>query len=170
MFASNLLSLLLGSLALVSAAPSAKRAPGPWCDGLGAGAFDVVPKFTLAAYFVDEPNANTTGVPLVLGAGGAIPGASFRILSVRCALSLTLYILDTDNFIHKTFATFPSNDFPSLSMDAGGIFAHSADGTNTATNGNVFDGTLPGFILTFPPTQPPQIYCAVVSIIMSSLG
>ncbi|KAK7680810.1 hypothetical protein QCA50_016120 [Cerrena zonata] len=143
MFASTLVGLLLSSMTLVSAAPSAKRAPGPWCSNLGAGAFDIVTNFTLAAFNVDQPNANNTGIPLVLGQAGAIDGAEFKILS--------------------TFASFPFNDYPSLSMQAGAIFAHSPSG-NTAVNSDVTGaGEKPGFIQTTPEPQPPQIYCAVAS-------
>ncbi|KAL1662109.1 hypothetical protein GGF50DRAFT_59741 [Schizophyllum commune] len=39
--------------------------------------------FTLAAVNTTLPNANGTGVPLVLGSAGAIPGASFYITSLR---------------------------------------------------------------------------------------
>lgn len=83
MFAPTLLGLLMSSIALVSAAPSMKRVVGPGCGNLGAGAFDVVTNFTLAAYYADQPNANNTGAPIVLGQAGAIDGAEFKVLSVR---------------------------------------------------------------------------------------
>lgn len=68
------------------------------------------------------------------------------------------------NLLSKTFASYPFNDFPSLSMQAGAIFAHSPSG-NAAVNSNVTGaGEKPGFIETNPEPQPPQIYCAVVSI------
>lgn len=59
-----------------------RSVPGPQCDGLGPGAFDIAYNFTLAAYNTTFPNANSTGSPLVLGQAGAIPGASFKVLSV----------------------------------------------------------------------------------------
>lgn len=49
-------------------------------------------------------------------------------------------------------------------MQDGAIFAHSTNGLNTAVNGGVGAGEKPGFIQTIPQPQPPQIYCAVVSI------
>lgn len=79
----ELLTFLLSSVALASAAPFEKRlTTAPWCQNLGAGAFDLVTNFTLAAYYTEQPNANSTGVPLVLGRAGAIDGAEFKILSV----------------------------------------------------------------------------------------
>lgn len=60
-----------------------RSTPGPWCDGLGPGAFDIAYNFTLAAYNNTWPNTNTTGLPLVLGQNGATTGAEFKVLSVR---------------------------------------------------------------------------------------
>lgn len=82
------LSLLAFGISVVStmAFPAVKlprAAPGPWCDGLGPGAFDEAFNVTLAAWNTTGTNTNTTGAPLVLGSGGAISGASFRHLSVR---------------------------------------------------------------------------------------
>lgn len=78
------------ALPLVSAAPLTtltSRATVPWCDGLGSTATDTpASNFTLAALYTTLPNANTTGVPLVLGQDGAITGASFEVLSVRLVL------------------------------------------------------------------------------------
>ena len=87
MFALNLLTLALGAASSALAAP-AKRSLAPSCANLGGGAFDTADNFTFAAYYTDGPNANTTGVPLVLGQAGAIDGASFKVLSVRPAPSL----------------------------------------------------------------------------------
>ncbi len=81
MFTSLVLSALLATAAF--AMPASKRQePGPWCDGLGAGAFDVASGFSLAAYNTSTPNANTTGAPLVFGQAGATDGASYKVLSV----------------------------------------------------------------------------------------
>jgi hypothetical protein len=75
------------AIAAVSAAPAALQARqfavGPQCAGLGVATFDVTYNFTLAAYNKTLPNANDTGVPLVLGQNGAIDGAEFKVLSVR---------------------------------------------------------------------------------------
>lgn len=79
----QLLTLLLSSVTFVSAAPVEKRlTTAPWCQNLGGGAFDQVTNFTLAAYYTGRSNANSTGIPLVLGQAGAIDGAEFKILSV----------------------------------------------------------------------------------------
>jgi hypothetical protein len=84
--------LVVSSLAIVavSAAPASLKVRqatrGPACTGLGAGVFDVAPSFTLAAYYKTQPNANSTGVPLVLGSDGATTGGEFYVLSVRATL------------------------------------------------------------------------------------
>ena len=90
MIALNLLTLALGAVSAVVAAPASKRAMAPSCNGLGGGVFDTADNFTLAAYFTNGNNANDTGLPLVLGQAGAISGASFKVLSVRifaCGMS-----------------------------------------------------------------------------------
>lgn len=81
-----LFPLALGALASPLPSPSLtsrQTAPGPQCSGLGAGAFDIAYNFTLAAYNVTLPNANSTGAPLVIGQAGAVDGESFKVLSVR---------------------------------------------------------------------------------------
>lgn len=57
-----------------------RQLPGPGCEGLGIGSFNTASNFTLAAWNKTLPNANSTGVPLVLAQAGA--GESFRVLSV----------------------------------------------------------------------------------------
>lgn len=81
MFALSLLTLAFAASAAF-AVPAMKRT-SPSCTNLGGGAFDNAKTFTLAAYNTSLPNANTTGVPLVLGQAGAISGVSFKVLSVR---------------------------------------------------------------------------------------
>lgn len=71
---------------LADSADLAARAASPpaWCAGLGGSWSDMSKKnFTLGALSYDGPRKNATGDPLVLGQAGAIPGASFHILSVR---------------------------------------------------------------------------------------
>lgn len=76
--------LALASTSLASPTPKARQSElGPWCDGLGAGAFDVASNFTLAAVYRNLPNANETGVPIILGQAGADDGEEFKVLSVR---------------------------------------------------------------------------------------
>ncbi|KAI0692696.1 hypothetical protein C8T65DRAFT_669343 [Cerioporus squamosus] len=144
MFALNLLTLAFAATATV-ALPAAKRDLAPSCNLLGGGAFDTATNFTLAAWNTTLPNANNTGVPLVLGQAGAIPGAEFKVLS--------------------TFASYPFNQYPSMSLDKGRLIPH---GTNVAPAqaGTVPDGSEPGFVTsnTVDPEQGPQIYCAVADI------
>ncbi|KAL1745224.1 hypothetical protein HDZ31DRAFT_63320 [Schizophyllum fasciatum] len=64
--------------------------------------------FTLAALNTTLPNANNTGVPLVLGSAGAITGASFYITS--------------------TYASYPYNDYPTLGLVNGALRAYGKDG------------------------------------------
>jgi hypothetical protein len=45
-------------------------------------------QFTLSAYNLTLPNANSTGAPLVLGQAGAISGAQLHVTSVRRHLRL----------------------------------------------------------------------------------
>ena len=87
MVALSLFALGLAAASSVAAFPT-KRALAPSCDNLGGGAFDTLNNFTLAAYFTDGDNANSTGVPLVLGQAGATSGASFKVLSVRVLCSV----------------------------------------------------------------------------------
>ena len=83
MFALNILTLAFAATAAAVALPAAKRDLAPSCNLLGGGAFDTAQNFTLAAWNTTLPNANNTGVPLVLGQAGAISGAEFKVLSVR---------------------------------------------------------------------------------------
>ncbi|KAJ7259235.1 hypothetical protein C8J57DRAFT_1339840 [Mycena rebaudengoi] len=69
---------------------------------------DLPYKFTLAAWNVTRPNANATGVPLVLGEKGANDGASFQLTS--------------------TYASFPYNIYPALSLSNQSLRAYRASG------------------------------------------
>ncbi|RDX40628.1 hypothetical protein OH76DRAFT_1412848 [Lentinus brumalis] len=144
MFALNLLTLAFAAAATV-ALPAAKRDLAPSCNLLGGGAFDTATNFTLAAWNTTLPNANNTGVPLVLGQAGAISGAEFKVFS--------------------TFASFPFNQYPSLSLDKGRLIPHGTD-VAPAKAGTVPDGSEPGFIVSndSDPEQGAQIYCGVADI------
>ncbi|EMD35782.1 hypothetical protein CERSUDRAFT_115735 [Gelatoporia subvermispora B] len=117
--------------------------PGPWCDGLGAGVFDIAPQITLAALNTTLPNANNTGAPLVMGQAGAVDGASFAILS--------------------TFASFPFNEFPTLSLLNGTLIPNLPGGIlANASDSSVAAGTAPSWIITgLDLPTPAQIYCGV---------
>jgi hypothetical protein len=43
-------------------------------------------QFTLAAFNLSLPNANGTGVPLVVASAGAVDGAAFQVSAVRIPL------------------------------------------------------------------------------------
>ncbi|EKM51294.1 uncharacterized protein PHACADRAFT_263332 [Phanerochaete carnosa HHB-10118-sp] len=130
------------AVAAVSAAPAALSARqstvGPQCAGLGPGVFDVAYNFTLTAWNATI-STNDTGVPLVLGQAGAVDGAEFKVFS--------------------TWASYPFNDFPLLTLLHGGLFGNGTYG-NVAQASQVEAGDPPSFII--PPQNPtPQIYCGV---------
>jgi hypothetical protein len=149
----------------VSAAPLTERAATPaWCSGLGLRTTDSPSaNFTLAALNVTLPNANHTGAPLVLGQAGAIPGASFEVLSV-CPIHRSFYIfLGLMNCL-QTYATYPYNQWPSFGLIAGRLYPNSNFGT-PSYSGQVISGTTLGFFTTSQPASPPpQQYCRVVSV------
>jgi hypothetical protein len=64
--------------------------------------------FTLAAVNKTLSNANETGVPLVLGQNGAIPGAALYVTS--------------------TYASYPYNDYPLLSLSSSSLRAYTKTG------------------------------------------
>ncbi|CCL98476.1 uncharacterized protein FIBRA_00474 [Fibroporia radiculosa] len=144
-----MLSILyaLGALVEALALPTGQiiaREVTPWCAGLGPGAFDIAHNFTLAALNTTLPNANATGAPLVLGQAGATDGESFEVFS--------------------TYASYPYNDWPNLSLLQGGLVANSIYNF-TSPAGNVTSGNELSFVTTTYNAPPPaQIYCAVADI------
>ena len=156
-------SLLTATLAAVaSALPAAKRAPGPWCDGLGGGAFDTLANFTLAAYNATGTNANSTGAPLVLGPAGAITGAELKDLAVSGAVLIIFQYVSQTSMPPQTFASFPFNQYPSIALDQGRLIPSGPDTTPTAQNG-VVAGSEVGFLASnsADPSHGAQIWCAV---------
>ena len=79
---------LTGVLAAVSAAPSLLRTRqgpssyNPACEGAPAGSRAFANDFSLTALNATLPNANSTGVPLVIGSIGATTGEESYSLSV----------------------------------------------------------------------------------------
>ena len=71
-FTTSMLSSAIVPLAMTTAALAVALPHGlvtsdaEWCQGLGGGAFDTAPNFTLAAYDITGQNSNSTGSPLVL--------------------------------------------------------------------------------------------------------
>lgn len=79
-FTLALLPLALGAFAT----PVTRQDAGPNCEVFGASGFaSTAQNFTLAAWNTTGPNTNSTGVPLVIGHAGSIPGASLKQLSVH---------------------------------------------------------------------------------------
>ncbi|KAH9895827.1 hypothetical protein C8Q73DRAFT_453470 [Cubamyces lactineus] len=142
MFAFTALAVALTATSTM-AMPAKRAEPGPWCNGLGAGAFDEVPSFTLAAYNATGPNANSTGAPLVLGTAGAIDGAEFW------------------HFI--TEASWPyANTYTSISL-VNGTLIPNGEGTTPAQATTVDAGNSLEFVArnSAEPSKGAQIYCAV---------
>ncbi|KAH8105391.1 hypothetical protein BXZ70DRAFT_1004894 [Cristinia sonorae] len=122
----------------LNAALVPQAVPGPWCKNFGGGGFDVAFNFSLSAF---NSTLDLEGEPLVFGQAGAVDGAEFKVFS--------------------TFASFPFNDFPTLSLNQGIL---KPDGDVSASNSGVADGTEPTFVFTTLDLPPPaQIWCGVAS-------
>ncbi|CDO75929.1 hypothetical protein BN946_scf184873.g18 [Trametes cinnabarina] len=65
------LAAATSTMAHPAAKLSARTTPGPWCDGLGAGAFDTASGFTIAALNTTGANSNSTGAPIVVNSAGS---------------------------------------------------------------------------------------------------
>ena len=67
MLSSAIIPLAMTTAAFAVALPHGLvTSDAEWCQGLGGGAFDTAPNFTLAAYDITGQNSNSTGAPLVL--------------------------------------------------------------------------------------------------------
>ncbi|KAI0819734.1 hypothetical protein BC628DRAFT_1401273 [Trametes gibbosa] len=148
MLALNLVALGLSAISAVAAFPAVKlprAAPGPWCNGLGVGAFDEATNVTLAAWNSTGTNTNSTGAPLVLATGGSITGIEFRRMA--------------------TWASFPFNDFPTVSL-VNGTLIPNGEHTTPAQATIVEEGSQIGFVLrnSANPLQGAQIYCGVADV------
>ena len=84
MFTTRVLAILPWAVAAFSS-PVARQY-SDWCPfTLGAGLFDHAKDFTLSAWNTTLPNANATGVPLVVSLGSA----GVHVLSVRTYLNIS---------------------------------------------------------------------------------
>ncbi|KAI0791925.1 hypothetical protein C8Q75DRAFT_804978 [Abortiporus biennis] len=141
------LALGVSSTCLGFTIPEQRRdftSTGPTCASLAAASLSFLnsSNFMLTAFFNNLPNDNITGVPLVLGENGGADGKEFRVLS--------------------TFASFPSNDYPTINMINGGLVASGPDrlnavGTAVGTNAEI------SFTVANPPVAPADIYCGIPS-------
>ena len=62
-----------------------------WCAGLGGSTIDTLANFRLYAWNMDQPNDNSTGVPLVLATTGATATAYSHTLVVSFQLGPPIY-------------------------------------------------------------------------------
>jgi len=143
---------LFGLLALlatsVPATPTMSvRQIGASCAGLADGSTDSPSyNFTLAAYNLTLPNANSTGAPLVLGWGRPVtsPEASEWAIS--------------------TYAAWGSNEWPYFTLSDGALYPiPGPDETGMgAYDFEIASGAEVSFLVTYRESNPPLafIYCA----------
>ncbi|KAI8995225.1 hypothetical protein BD414DRAFT_513051 [Trametes punicea] len=123
-----------------------RTTPGPWCDGLGGGAFDEATGFTLAAWNTTGTNTNSTGAPLIVASAGSIDGADFWQVA--------------------TWASYPYGvQYPSISLVNGTLVIEGPNATPAQASA-VGEGDSLAFVSrdTANPSQGAQIYCAVADI------
>lgn len=136
-FTLALLPLALGAFAT----PVTRQDAGPNCGVFGADGFaSTAQNFTLAAWNTTGPNTNSTGVPLVIGHAGSIPGASLKQLS--------------------TYASFPFDQYQPLSL-SDGLVLMDMPAKDQSTRPPA-PGSGPYWVITSlnPPT-PAHVYCGV---------
>ncbi|KAI0329496.1 hypothetical protein GY45DRAFT_1324939 [Cubamyces sp. BRFM 1775] len=126
------------------ASPMQRATPGPWCDGLGSGAFDTAPSFTLTAVNTTGSTAGSTGAPLVIGSAGAMKSAQFW------------HVI--------TAASWPDPlVYPTLSLSSGTLILSPAEDSSPAQATTVDAGNSLWFFTsaTSDPSAGAQVYCAV---------
>ncbi|KAI0631551.1 hypothetical protein C8Q77DRAFT_1159326 [Trametes polyzona] len=98
---------------------------------------------TFAAWNSTGTNTNSTGAPLVLATGGVIAGTELRRFA--------------------TWASFPFNDYPTVSLVNGTIFLNGDENSTPAQATIVQEGDGLSFITnnSVKPENGAQIYCAV---------
>ncbi|PFH46911.1 hypothetical protein AMATHDRAFT_153437 [Amanita thiersii Skay4041] len=94
--------------------------PHVFAAPLGVSLTDLPFDFSLYAWNTTRPNANSTGVPLVLGQNGASTGLSFHVTS--------------------TYFSYPYNDYPSLRLVNGSLRAYHSSGVWMTNATSVLDG------------------------------
>ncbi|KAL0959058.1 hypothetical protein HGRIS_014358 [Hohenbuehelia grisea] len=92
------------------------------------GMDDLPYNFTLAAWNTTLPNTNSTGAPLVLGQNGATSGFSLQVTS--------------------TWASYPYNEYPVLSLIGGTLRAYTRQGEWITNATSVFAGRPMGWVTT----------------------
>ncbi|TCD71102.1 hypothetical protein EIP91_000196 [Steccherinum ochraceum] len=139
-----ILAAATGSRALPTAMLERRQLPGPGCETFGLGAFNTANNFTIAAWNKTLPNANTTGVPLVLGeASGEDAESSFRVLS--------------------TLASVGSNEFPTWNI-VNGVLLPNGRAPGGVVEGNFTLGGSPNWGIGAASLLPnPSLYCLLVN-------
>ena len=84
-----------------------------WCTGLGGSTIDTLTNFRLYAWDTDQPNANSTGVPLVLATTGATATAYSHTLVVSFQLVPQIYLeASTSNLPHRLWNRMVTTEWP----------------------------------------------------------
>jgi len=140
------LSFLLFSIGTIAGPSllSRQTSAGGACAGL-AGGTPTMPNFTFAAYNLSQPNANSTGAPLVLG-NLTGPGGPYDVMGLT------------------TYHSWPHDDYPVWTLDSGFLNPHYyiPDTMNTSAGPVTAGGALNWYVSTGPLSEQPQaIYCAV---------
>ncbi|KIJ29425.1 hypothetical protein M422DRAFT_36950 [Sphaerobolus stellatus SS14] len=153
-FASIVLGFSLGALAAPSSlgGDSLAQRTSTTCGGLNgiAGFFDTTPNVTLSAWNRTLPNANDTGVPLVLVPIGETGGPN---------------AVHLENL--ATFASVGINFWPTVALEQGTLIANfmsTSDGVPTFTVATqAAAGTALQFSSSARPLPNNPIFCAVAS-------
>ncbi|KAI8972411.1 hypothetical protein BD414DRAFT_425928 [Trametes punicea] len=122
-----------------------RATPGPWCNGLGAGAFDEAYNFSIGAYNTTGTNTNSTGAPIVVNSAGSFS-------------DVTVWHLGT--WVQYQYPL----EYTSISL-VNGTLVISGDGAPPAQADTVDPGNSLEWASrkTADPKNGAQIYCAVPS-------
>ncbi|KAI0933314.1 hypothetical protein AcV7_004820 [Taiwanofungus camphoratus] len=120
------------------------------CAGLGEFAYDNASNFTLNAYNLTLPNANSSGAPIVLGPGPPSDSAAAGLA------------------VLATYASYPNNDFPGPNMSlVNGSLLPALRGGLAAYGFNISAGSEVEFFVINPEPSPSPApnYCVVASLL-----
>lgn len=138
------------------------------CAGLGEFAYDNASNFTLNAYNLTLPNANSSGAPIVLGPGPPSDSAAagLAVLAVSRIDGRSDESQHTDPPPPQTYASYPNNDFPGPNMSlVNGSLLPALRGGLAAYGFNISAGSEVEFFVINPEPSPSPApnYCVVVS-------